>query len=81
MLARAGQHGITIMDSPACLADLQILKVRALASSGAGAVEVARTVTRAENVRFGTSCRRYCRIVGNTTPDEQLDPAEWPSIP
>ena len=49
MLARAGQRGITITDSPACLADLQVLEARALASGGAGAAVVARTVTRAEN--------------------------------
>jgi hypothetical protein len=49
MLAKAGQRAITIDDSPACLADLQILEARALASSGtAGAAQVASTVARAE---------------------------------
>lgn len=32
MLARAGQRGMTLDDSPACLADLQILEARALGS-------------------------------------------------
>jgi len=32
MLASAGQRGITATDSPACLADLQILEARAHAS-------------------------------------------------
>jgi hypothetical protein len=34
MLARAGRRGITLNDSPACLADLHILESRALAVLG-----------------------------------------------
>lgn len=49
MLARAGQRGITLQDSPACLADLQILEARALAAAGGSDGDiVARTVARAE---------------------------------
>jgi hypothetical protein len=33
-LARAGRRGITVNDSPACIADLQILEARALAALG-----------------------------------------------
>jgi hypothetical protein len=33
-LARAGRRGITVNDSPACVADLQILEARALAALG-----------------------------------------------
>lgn len=52
-LARAGQRAITIGDSAACLADLQILEARALASSpGDNAAAVAATVARAEQT-FG----------------------------
>jgi hypothetical protein len=34
MLARAGRSGITVNDSPACIADLHILESRALAVLG-----------------------------------------------
>jgi hypothetical protein len=47
MLARAGQKGITLADSPACLADLQILEARALAALGEDAA-AARAVAKAE---------------------------------
>ncbi len=48
MLARAGQRAITIDDSPACLADLQVLEARALAALGDHDADAARAVVRAE---------------------------------
>ncbi len=51
MLARAGQRGITEAESPACVADLQILEARALAALGEKG-EAARVVARAEKT-FG----------------------------
>lgn len=36
MFAKAGQRGITLNDSPACLADLHILEARALGALGEG---------------------------------------------
>src|SRR5262249_13326812 len=48
MLARAGQRAITIDDSPACLADLQILEARALAALPGQAAEAAKAVAKAE---------------------------------
>lgn len=50
-LARVGQRGITINDSPACLADLQILEARALAAlvrDGRPKGSVSEAVRRAE---------------------------------
>lgn len=47
MLARAGQRGITVEESAACLADLQILEGRALAALG-DAPAAARAVSTAE---------------------------------
>lgn len=47
MLARAGQRGIAVDDSPACMADLQILEARALASLGEGS-KAATAVSTAE---------------------------------
>ncbi|MGH3646658.1 MAG: hypothetical protein ACRDTM_05730 [Micromonosporaceae bacterium] len=46
-LARAGQRGLGADDSPACLADLQILEARALAALG-DTLAATRAVTRAE---------------------------------
>lgn len=54
-LARAGRRGISVDDSPACMADLQILEARALAALGdqrAAAVSVAsaeRTFNRVDH--------------------------------
>jgi len=48
MLARAGQRAITIDDSPACLADLQVLEARALAALGGHDTDATRAVVRAE---------------------------------
>jgi hypothetical protein len=49
MLARAGQRAIKPDDSPACLADLQVLEARALASLGHGyEQDAAKAVVRAE---------------------------------
>lgn len=50
-LARVGQRGITVTDSPACMADLHILEARALASlarEGRPKGSVAEAVRRAE---------------------------------
>jgi hypothetical protein len=46
-LARAGLHGITVNDSPACYADLSILEARALARLGDGRA-TAKAIDRAE---------------------------------
>jgi hypothetical protein len=51
-LAKAGQHGVSIDDSPACLADLQVLEARAYASLGDGP-SAAQAVNRAETT-FGS---------------------------
>lgn len=70
MLARAGQRAITIDDSPACLADLQILEARALASMGPSyAQTVAQTVARAETT--------FQRVVADNEPEwaRFIDPA------
>ena len=48
MLARAGQRAITIKDSPACLADLQVLEARALAALGGHDTDAAQAVVLAE---------------------------------
>lgn len=50
-LARVGQRGITVIDSPACMADLQILEARALAAlarEGRPKGSVSEAVRRAE---------------------------------
>jgi hypothetical protein len=47
MLARAGQRGIAVADSPACMSDLLILEARALAALGE-APAAARAVAAAE---------------------------------
>lgn len=63
MLARAGQRGITLDLSPACMADLYILEARALACLGKeNADAVAKAVIRAENA--------FARVV----PEHE---AEW----
>lgn len=51
MLARAGQRGISVGDSPACMTDLQILEARAHASLG-DAPATAQAVATAERT-FG----------------------------
>jgi hypothetical protein len=51
MLAKTGQRGIAVDDSPACLADLQILEARAHAALGDSA-SAAQAVSRAETT-FG----------------------------
>jgi hypothetical protein len=61
MLARAGQRAITIKDSPACLADLQILEARALAVLPGQEQQVAQAVTRAE--------RTFQQVVPDNEPE------------
>lgn len=62
MLARAGQQAITTDDSPACLADLQVLEARALAALGPDNAEAAaKAVARAE----GT----FQRVVPQNEPE------------
>ena len=48
MLARSGQRAITVKDSAACLADLQILEARALAALPGQAKAASNAVVRAE---------------------------------
>src|SRR5262249_22204264 len=70
MLARSGQRGITLSDSPACLADLYILEARALASFGKQNENVvAQAVVRAENA--------FQQIVPKNEPEwaRFIDPA------
>jgi hypothetical protein len=59
-LARTGQTGITVDDSPACLADLQILEARALAALGE-AKPAAAAVARAE--------RTFARVQPDNEPE------------
>jgi hypothetical protein len=56
MLARAGRRGITVNDSPACLADLHILESRALAVLGDSRGASAAVANR--RTLFSTSCRK-----------------------
>jgi hypothetical protein len=69
MLARAGERAITIHDSPACLADLQILEARALAALPGREAEAAQTVARAE--------RTFEQVVPENEPEwaRFIDPA------
>jgi hypothetical protein len=61
MLARAGQRAITIEDSPACLADLQILEARALAALPGQSAEAAQAIARAE--------RTFAQVVPDNEPE------------
>jgi hypothetical protein len=68
MLARAGQRGITADDSPACLADLQVLEARAHATLG-DSPAASRAVARAE--------RTFTKVVPENEPEwaRFIDPA------
>ena len=68
MLARAGRRGITVEESPACMADLQVLEARALAALGDRAA-AARAVVDAE--------RTFARVEPTGEPEwaRFIDPA------
>lgn len=68
MLARTGRQGITLADSPACLADLYVLEGRALASLGEAAATV-DAVIKAE------------RTMQHVSPENESEWARFIDIP